>query len=296
MYTGVELIKKQCWLTCSVSWFSHRDTYVYSWDSFPIGTISGHRVDFPELCLRSCWTIYIASITVYMFKPTSVFKPPWTRPSFLVTRSFLSKSQSRFLFLKPVHVYRCSYFPLWDIPDLLFSYLSLRSLSMIIASTSMPLDKILAHSFLWLRHIIVGIGNGFLSHASSLGLLGASLSAECKPCCSDRCGACVVPESQLSPRRGLEWKGPVMRHLSFQLFRQSLYCPLSWLLTATQSPRSVAALSVLQALSHCYSCTPRCPACFFVFSPSTFYFTVENSQLASMQESKSWLQIQRSKN
>lgn len=209
----MELIKKQCWLTCSVSWFSHRDTYVYSWDSFPIGTISGHRVDFPELCLRSYWTIYIASVTVYMFKPTSVFKPPWTRPFFLVTRSFLSKSQSRFLFLKPVHVYWCSYFPLWDIPDLLFSYLSLRSLSMIIASTSMPLDKILAHSFLWLRHIIVGIGNGFLCHPSSVELLGASLSAECKPCCSDRCGACVVPESQLSPRRGLEWKGPVMRHL-----------------------------------------------------------------------------------
>ena len=48
-------------------------------------------------------------------------------------------------------------FPIRDIPDLLLSYLGLPSLSMIIASSSMLPDKISAHYFLWLRHIIVGI-------------------------------------------------------------------------------------------------------------------------------------------
>ena len=155
--------------------------------------------------------------------------------------------------------------PMRDIPDLLLSYRSLPSLSMIIASTSMLLDKILAHYFLWLRHIVVGIWNGFLFHHRPWNfwvlrfLLNVSHAAANV--------ACVVPESQLSPRRGLEWKGPVMRHLNFQLFKQSLYCPLSWLLTTTQSPRSVVALSVLHALSHRDSLYPEVPCLFlYIFS------------------------------
>lgn len=66
-----------------------------------------------------------------------------------------------------------------DIPDLLFPYLSLRSLSMIIASTSMPLDKILAHSFLWLRHVIVGVGKRLLVPSIVPRTFGCFASAEC---------------------------------------------------------------------------------------------------------------------
>ena len=154
--------------------------------------------------------------------------------------------------------------PIRDIPDLLLSCLSLPSLSVITTSTSMLLDKILAHYFLWLRHILVGIWNSLLFHPSSLELVGASLSAECKSCCSKRCRACVVPRSRLSPRRDLEWKGLVVWHLTFQLFKQSLHYPVSWLFTPTQSPRRVAALPVSRP-SHVFTpCILQCRVCLFV--------------------------------
>ena len=104
-----------------------------SLDSFSICSITECWVEFTELCLSSLWVIYIASITVFMFKPRSVLKPVWTPPFFFGSQKFpFQVSESVFpfqissfvqMFIFPPSGYHRHSVILWESPFPLYNYL-----------------------------------------------------------------------------------------------------------------------------------------------------------------------------